>query len=232
MSKSFSSTFFAGLLVAMVLGGNSGCKRVGESILKSVVPGASLRTVADSSPDQLREMIQQTNKNCPVQMDAFTTLQRIEVLDETNIEYQYLVNQKGSAFVGELDESVLRALVIKEMNGNPMAVAVAEHGLRIHHIYRDESGRSLLQYVIDRESLNGESQVTTASVKKNAAPNINDVFFESIEPTDLAGETQVSLSGAEVDPRADAERLPKDISSVKDEIPKPWRVQKNPFVES
>ena len=38
---------------------------------------------------------------CPVRIDAFTTLERIEVMDDVNVEYRYRVSKQGSKMVQE-----------------------------------------------------------------------------------------------------------------------------------
>tara|TARA_R110002049_G_scaffold2750_8_gene22151 strand:- start:65308 stop:66027 length:720 start_codon:yes stop_codon:yes gene_type:complete len=239
------------VLTTFIIGGVSGCQRVGETVLRSVVPGASIRNIEDASPDQLVEMIEQTNEQCPVAMDAFTSLEHIKVIDDLNIEYQYSVNQKGSRLVGDMDANLLRDIAVEQMKGNAMAVAVAERGLRVRHVYRDETGQPLLQYTIDQQSIAGESSKPDDSVQQVKSTKIADVLFlpedpatQLREPTSLQDEfftPQVDLAepqdqanGQATDENAEPKTqwVPEDLSPSHVDETQPWRVQKNPFFES
>ena len=106
------------------------------------------------------------------------------------------------------------------MKGNPVAVAISEHGLSVHHIYRDESDVQLFSFVIDDAVMAGE-----ASGPSVAQPNL-------FGTSDAQSHDEAELNVGTGDGVDQNDWLPKDLTPEKHHEPEPWRVQNNPYFEA
>lgn len=232
--SSHKNSFLMVLLVA-TFGTMVGCDRIGKTVLKSAVTGATVRTVSHSSDDEVRGIFAAANAQCPIRMDAFTTLERIDVIDDVNVEYHYRVNQQGSKLVAKLDTQLLQQLAVEQMQGNPIAVAVAERGLSVRHVYHDESNVELLAYVINKSVIEGDTDPVVVDQSNPFA-----AIAESLKEQSETEEWSTDVEPDEVDElNADSEAaieendwLSEDETSEKKDEPQPWRVQTNPFFEA
>ena len=129
----------------------SGCDDLGIVIKDE----AGAKVVDASSRENVLEMFRNMNSECPVTMDEYTKLVRVDVLDDHNIEFRYVVNQKGRNIVKQLSKDWLRDNAIREMKKNKTVVAVADKDLSIQHIYEDHFGGHVLSYTINKQALNG-----------------------------------------------------------------------------
>ena len=65
------------------LGIFTGCGDIAGTVLKDAINDVvTVRTISHSTTDQVREVLERTNQKCPIAMDAFTTLERVEVLED------------------------------------------------------------------------------------------------------------------------------------------------------
>lgn len=134
----------------------SGCGELAKTGLKGALRKAGAKVVENSSDETLRQMFEQANAECPVKVDIFTTLEEVEMIDDTRVEFRYLVNDAGRKLTSRFDKGAMKRSAVEHMKGNPMAVAIAERDLSIEHIYLDSSGNHLLSYTINRAVLDGD----------------------------------------------------------------------------
>jgi len=235
------------LIVAVVLlpfGVMTGCDAMLKDILETAVNDVAVRDVSLATGDQLNATLDQINQQCPIKMDAFTTLQRVEVIDDANVDYIYSVNQRGAKRIGNVKTRDLQAAVIEQIKGSVIAVAIADQGLVVRHLYRDESGGELLSYVIDRSVLEGNLDMLGQDhANPFAAPTATNVSLAGAipvtdDPPRERGADKVSSSsenrqrGDDAVPfEPEADWAPKDLTPEKSNEPQPWRIQSNPFFE-
>ena len=234
-SRSFSqaclSLFVLGTLTL------NGCDPANMGAFRGVAEKVGAKVVSKSSDDEIREMFEKTNKQCPVKMDAFTTLERVNMIDEQNIEFHYKVNDKGRRLVKGISKERMRQNAVEHMKGNAMAVAVAERDLSIQHIYEDRFGGHILTYTINKAVLNGEGfqadqQANPFAVNTVKAEPEAVVATEPTEATEAAeaAETSEATETTETSPAVEVEVQP--VSGPEPEpadlLPQPYQPQKLP----
>ncbi len=239
------SSFAIGLL------GITGCDPANMGAFRGVAEKFGAKVVNKSSDEDIREMFRKTNDQCPIKMDAYTTLERVTMLDDKNIEFYYKVNDKGRKLVKGLSKERMRKNAVEHMKGNAMAVAVAERDLTIVHVYEDRFGGHILTYTINKDVLNGQEPigkeqgnpfaVKTVKAKAEEQPS------EAAEPAEAAVETESSdaepiatdqpLSEPEaalesyLEPEPDpVDLLPQQYRPEERSTDNPAGVQSNPFV--
>ena len=199
------------LVVTGLLALVAGCGELPQAGIDQI--GA--RAVAAPSDDSIRQMFEAADRACPRKVDPYTTLNEVKIVDDTNIEFHYVVDGAGAEFASRIEKKTLRAAMIDQMRGKAVARAVAERDLSIRHLYDDASGRRLLAYTIDRSAFDGASNPSggrpghslgTTNVKADASQNV-------------------------VDPAAQSEpALPQQWRPTKKSKENPAGVQQNPYL--
>ncbi len=224
----------------------TGCDPANMGALRGVAEKVGAKVVSKASEDDIREMFRKTNDQCPVKMDVYTTLERVTMIDEKNVEFFYKVNDKGRKLVQGISKDRMRQNAVQHMKGNAMAVAVAERNLTIRHIYEDRFGGHILSYVINKAVLEGrepigDQQGNPFSVKTVKAKATKDVTASAIEvePTDTES---VAAEESDAEPVSVLEPAPEPEPEPEDLLPEPYKpakrtrdnpagVQANPFFD-
>jgi hypothetical protein len=228
----------------------NGCDPANLGGFRGVAEKVGAKVVSKSSDEEIREMFQKTNKQCPIKMDAFTTLERVDMIDEQTIEFHYKVNDKGRRLVKGISKERMRQNAVEHMKGNAMAVAVAERDLSIQHIYEDRFGAYVLSYTINKAVLNGEGTegeqqanpftVTTVNAEPEAVvvsePAQQAEPTERVEPMEPREAAETSEQSSEVEmevvPVSDPQPEPADLLPQPyqpETLPGPAGIQGNPF---
>ena len=130
----------------------AGCSDIAKMALQEI--GAS--AVSGTTDEGMLRLFEQADAACPRRMDAYTTLENVEMIDGTSVEFRYLVNDAGKQFMSGMDPREMRKHAVENMMGNAMAVAIADRDLSVEHIYKDAAGDRLLAFTINRAVLDGE----------------------------------------------------------------------------
>ena len=248
--------FFRTLLCLFALGSlaNTGCEPANMGALRGVVEKVGAKMVNRSSDEDIREMFRKANDQCPVKMDAYTTLERVTMIDEQNIEFHYKVNQKGRNLVKGLSKDRMRQNAVQHMRGNPMAVAVAERDLTIQHIYEDQFGGHILSYTINKGVLSGQQPIpreqdnpfAVKTVKAEAAKGENEFVNEEADVSEPDAAESTKAVAAEEEPEFEqpldlelepefepepdpADLLPQPYKPAERTKENPAGIQSNPF---
>lgn len=145
----FNLRFLVCTLSLLLLAPIAGCD------IKSAMQQFGANQVKSSSKDEVRKMFEQANAACPQKTDAFTTLNEGVIIDDNTIEFRYSVDKCGERMLAAVDQQTLKKNAVEVMKGNPMAVAVADRDLTIHHLYESKTGVQVLAYEINKETLAG-----------------------------------------------------------------------------
>ena len=200
----------------------TGCDPADMGAFRGVVQKVGAKVVDKSSDEEIRQMFEQANSQCPMKMDPYTTLEEVKMLDDKNIEFYYRVNDQGRRLVKGLSKDRMRANAVEHMRGNPMAVAVAERDLSIQHIYEDKYGGHILSYTINKDVLAGRQTV---------ASELQNPFV--VKPVKAEKDQDLTETDAEANELPDNEPAPKSESEVAsaDDQPLP-SVEDEPVVEN
>lgn len=232
----------------------TGCDPANMGAFRGVAEKVGAKVVSKASDEDIREMFRKTNDQCPVKMDVYTTLERVTMVDEKNVEFLYKVNDKGRKLVKGISKERMRENAVQHMKGNAMAVAVAERDLTIRHIYEDRFGGHVLSYVINKAVLEGREPIgdeqanpfSVKTVKAEAAKNVTEPAVEaetteteSVEVEESASQPvsePVSQPVSEPLPMPEPEPEPEDLLAepyqpVKRSRDNPAGVQSNPFFD-
>lgn len=239
---------FALFLLAAATLSVTGCDPAHMGAFRGVAEKYGAKVVNKSSDDDIREMFSKTNDQCPIKMDAYTTLERVTMLDDKNIEFYYKVNDKGRRLVKGLSKERMRKNAVQHMKGNAMAVAVAERDLSIIHVYEDKFGGHILSYTINKSVLNGQEPIgeqkgnpfavtpvkakPTVKATEKVAEKVDDQSGES-EP--VGEETEEPVKAApelESNPEPEpVDLLPQQYKPQKRTRENPAGVRANPFYQ-
>ncbi len=143
------------LLLALLSVLSVGCGDLTNIFLEGSLQSVAANSVRCSSDETIREMFETANAACPTRIDQFTTLESIEMLDDRRAVFRYRVNHQGKRLANRFNKRDLKAAVVKQLLGNPMAVAIAERDMSIEHIYEDSAGNHLLSFTINKQVLDG-----------------------------------------------------------------------------
>jgi hypothetical protein len=231
-----------GLLVAVSSCLAVGCGDIAKLVLNSSLESDNSPVAEDAPVEELRQMFEQVNELCPKQMDAFTTLESVKMIDDRRIEYKYRVNNEGKSLARRFDKDLLRKAAIKMMKGNAMAVAIAERDLSIEHIYVDAFGGHVLSFTINQQVLRGNPYpvgrehenpfgVQTVSAKSSDDVTVDPIVAPS-EETELADPAKSAGAASEplpVEPEPEPE-LPQAFKAERSED-NPAGIRANPFFD-
>jgi hypothetical protein len=229
----FAITLF--LACTSVLGG---CKEIARASLRGAFEKVGAKAVKGSSDEQLRDMFASANAACPVQMDAFTTLEGVKMLDDRRVEYRYVMNDAATQIASRLDKRAMKKAAVDHIKGNPMAVAIAERDLVVEHIYEDSAGNHVFSFIINRAVLEGDLEpfgteqsnpfdVTTVKASGNGEavdqPEDEAVEEAAEEAPDEAAEEVIE------EPKKEKPPLPKPFQRPRRTRDNPAGVQTNPY---
>lgn len=197
---------------------HGGCGDLAKMGMKGALQKVGAKVVEGTSDEALRNMFEQANAACPTRMDAFTTLEEVEMVDDTRVEFRYLVNDAGKKLASRLDKRAMRKAAVDHMKGNPMAVAIADRDLSIEHIYEDSAGNQILSYTINRAVLDGD---------------LDPIGTERSNPFDVTtvkadAESSVVLHDLEEETTEEEATLPQDLSPAHS-TDNPTGLRSNPF---
>jgi hypothetical protein len=210
----------------------TGCDQLAKDVVRSGASRFAARAVTHSTPSDVREMLAKANARCPLPVDAFTTLQRIEMVDESTVSYFYLVDDRGSQMLAEIKARTLRRNAIEQMRGDPVAVAVTTHGLKVRHVYHDDEGRMVLCYTIDAETLGRKRvEVATEQPPPSSEPVDDSKTTADEDPSAAIGQAGESEGEVNAD---DESWMPQDLTprSKKRKEDESWKIRENPFFEA
>ena len=196
----------------------------GQNGVRGILQQVGAKAVERSSEDELRKMIDSTNDLCPQRVDAFTTLKEVELIDDTNVEFRYVVNNAGKKFAARFDKRALREAMVEHMRGNAMAVAIAERDLSIQHIYHDELGGHVLSYTINRAVLAGDFDPLGAEKS-----NPFDVQTVQADAADIVADPALQEPAVEQPPAKKKPPMPRHFKGSKRSKENPAGVQSNPY---
>jgi hypothetical protein len=173
-------------------------------------------------------------------MDAYTILQEIKVLDDHRVEFRYLVNEQGKQLTSGLSQCAMRTAAVKAMQGNPLAVAIAERDLSVEHVYNDASGNRILSYTIDREvlagrqPLQGTSQSNPFDVTTVSTAATNDAVENDVSSAVAAepGSEPVPVDTPDITPAETIPPMPQQFKSPLRSKDNPAGVQANPYFDT
>lgn len=238
--RTILSLFVGGMLVI------TGCDPANMGAFRGVAEKVGGKVVNRSSDEEVREMFRKANDQCPVKMDPYTTLARVTMVDDTNIEFYYSVNDKGRRLVKGLSKDRMRENAVQHMKGNPMAVAIAERDLTVRHIYEDQFGGHILSYTINKAVLNGQQPLGDEQGNPFAANTVkataDEVVTEPAEEAEASEPESVDEVGVETESQLEPEVLPEPEPEPEDLLPQEYRppkrsrdnpagVQANPFFD-
>lgn len=129
---------------------------------KHIVPIAlltllTLASACEESTDErfAREAREATQKDCPVEIDRYTTLDSI-CYDQTHKEYSYHFTVKNELDLDSLytDDVIkdLRETYLKDIKNSLQMKDLKDAGVTIMHVYRSQqSGDTLMEFRFTRE---------------------------------------------------------------------------------
>jgi hypothetical protein len=215
------------------------CLLAGCGDIKGAIQAVGAKVVEESSDETIRGMFEAANDACPTRMDAFTTLEEVEMIDDQRVEFHYLVNDAGKKIASRLDKRAMKKAAVDHMRGNVMANAIADRDLSIEHIYEDSAGNHILSYTINRAVLAGEMEPNGSEqsnpfevtpVKASAAQNVvAKVKAES--KNEAKAELEREAENAVKEPPVEEKpALPQHFNPPHRTKDNPAGVQSNPYV--
>lgn len=106
----------------------------------------------------VREVFLKANQSCPIRMDAFVTLQEVNMTDVSNVEFLYEVNEKGTPAFKLIDEAKIKDGIVNRVKSGSMSRIVVDSDIMMRHAYFSTEGELLGEYVIDQYDLTGKSR--------------------------------------------------------------------------
>ena len=222
----------------------TGCDPASLGPLRKTFENMGAAKVETSSDEEVLQMFRDANDQCPTTIDEFTVLNEVKIIDNQNIEFHYIVNDKGKRAVRGLSQDVMRKRMVASMKGNKMVEAVAERDLKIHHFYEDNHGSHLLAYVIDKAALEGRQSVgkeksnpfiTTvkADTKNTVSEPVTSEVVETVKSdpkVEEAAENTEVIAPTNQDLTPEPEKhVPEAYKPEKRSRDNPAGVQDNPF---
>lgn len=224
MSKNSQRT----LLVTLLLVGTvaiGGCKDIARASLRGAMEKVGARAVEGSSDQQLRSIFESANAACPVQMDAFTTLEGVEMIDDRYVEYRYLMTEEATEIASRIDKRAMKRAAVEHIKGNAVAVAMVERDLVVEHIYEDAAGNHVLSFIINRAVLEGDLE--PLGTERSNPLDVTKVKAsgdrEAIDPVAAEKIEQTEASEDQGPP------LPKQLRQPAGNQRNPAGLQTNPF---
>jgi hypothetical protein len=191
----------------------AGCSDIAKMALEKIGESA----VSGTTDEGMRRLFEQADAACPRRMDAYTTLENVEMIDDTSVEFRYLVNDAGKQFMSGMEPQKMRKNAVESMQGNAMAVAIADRDLSVEHIYEDAAGDRILAFTINRAVLDGDED---ALGKKRFNPFDVEALVESAL---FADPKKSSIGQGEIGPEV---AMPQEFRPTSDH---PAGLQSNPF---
>lgn len=101
---------------------------------------------------ELEKVVAETNKNCPMSLDQYTTLKNVVTLPNKTIQYNCQLNQITKA---EIDMKIVKENVfpqlLKNAKENPQVKSFRDNDVTIKYNYVDKNGEFVTEYVITPE---------------------------------------------------------------------------------
>ncbi|TWT92063.1 hypothetical protein [Stieleria varia] len=187
----------------------------------------------------VRDVFLQANLTCPIRLDAFVTLEEVNMVDDNKVEFLYLVNRTGTPIFRVMDPEVMKAGILKRVQGGPMAKAVIQYDLTMIHTYFDEDGDTISEYTVDRYDLTeltrpGEEALPAPETPETPEPAddldpLSDEFFVTQEPE---SDSEEAALDADVDESIGEDSMDVEIVEPPSEPAPPELPQKVPAADS
>ena len=222
---------FTSLVVAASSCLTVGCGNIVKFALESSLESVNSSSAEDAPVEDVRAMFEQVNAMCPKQMDEYSTLESVKMIDDRRVEYKYRVNNEGKSLARRFDKDLLRKAAIRMMKGNAMAVAIAERDLSVEHIYEDAFGGHVLSFTINQQVLRGNpypvgrEQENPFGVQTVSATPSDDVTVDPVVTSSEKAERVEPATDAEAEIEPEIEPLPVEPEPA----PEPEPVLPQPF---
>lgn len=104
---------------------------------------------------QLKAMVENMDRGCPVQIDPYTSLTSIKLLPNKTIQYNYTLPEvnKEEINLDVIKKDAFPAL-LKKFKENPEAKPFRDLNVTLRHHYVDKNGEVITEYVITPEMYN------------------------------------------------------------------------------